>query len=159
MSVTTLERAVTRCSLVGAAVIVTSGSLADVFGRKRAFQLGLMLLVASCILIAIAQSGGVVIAERVIQGAAGATILVSGPSLLSGANQERHSIEPCRGGGSGRPAAGWRARRHHRVAGAVLDRRRCGTGVHGVDRREHDRVPGPPTAHGRSTTPARCSSR
>ena len=43
MSVTTLERAVTRCSLVGAAVIVTSGSLGDVFGRKRAFQLGLML--------------------------------------------------------------------------------------------------------------------
>jgi MFS family permease len=35
MSVDTLQWAVTGYSLVGAAVIVTSGSLGDVFGRKR----------------------------------------------------------------------------------------------------------------------------
>ena len=87
MSVTTLQWAVTGYSLVGAAVIVTSGSLGDVFGRKRVFQLGLLLFVASCILIALAQSGGVVIAGRVIQGAAGATILACGLSLLSVANK------------------------------------------------------------------------
>ena len=44
-SVTTLQWAVTGYSLVGAAVIVTSGSLGDVFGRRRVFQLGLLLFV------------------------------------------------------------------------------------------------------------------
>lgn len=83
MSVTTLQWAVTGYSLVGAAVIVTSGSLGDVFGRRRIFQLGLALFVGSCVLIALAGSGGMVIAGRVIQGAAGATILACGLSLLS----------------------------------------------------------------------------
>ena len=87
MSVDTLQWAVTGYSLVGAAVIVTSGALGDVFGRKRVFQLGLLLFVASCVLIALAQSGGMVIAGRVIQGAAGATILACGLSLLSVANE------------------------------------------------------------------------
>jgi EmrB/QacA subfamily drug resistance transporter len=87
MSVTTLQWAVTGYSLVGAAVIVTSGSLGDVFGRKRIFQLGLLLFVASCVLIALAESGGMVITGRVIQGAAGATILACGLSLLSVANE------------------------------------------------------------------------
>ncbi len=86
-SVNTLQWAVTGYSLVGAAVIVTSGSLGDVFGRKRVFQLGLLLFVASCVLIALAGSGGMVIAGRVIQGAAGATILACGLSLLSVANE------------------------------------------------------------------------
>ena len=86
MSVDTLQWAVTGYSLVGAAVIVTSGSLGDVFGRKRVFQLGLLLFVASCILIALASNGGMVIAGRMIQGAAGSTILACGLSLLSVAN-------------------------------------------------------------------------
>src|SRR6187402_2862783 len=86
MSVTTLQWAVTGYSLVGAATIVTSGSLGDVFGRKRVFQLGLLLFVASCVLIALSSSGGMVIAGRFIQGAAGSTILACGLSLLSVAN-------------------------------------------------------------------------
>src|SRR6187200_1113041 len=85
-SVETLQWAVTGYSLVGAAVIVTSGALGDVFGRRRIFQLGLLLFVASCVLIGLAQSGGMVIAGRAIQGAAGATILACGMSLLSVAN-------------------------------------------------------------------------
>jgi EmrB/QacA subfamily drug resistance transporter len=83
MSVDTLQWAVTGYSLVGAAVIVTSGALGDVFGRKRVFQLGLALFVASCILIALSTTGGMVIAGRLIQGASGATILACGLSLLS----------------------------------------------------------------------------
>ena len=82
-SLATLQWAVTGYSLVGAAVIITSGSLGDVFGRKRIFQLGLLLFVASCVMIALAGSGGMVIAGRVIQGASGATILACGLSLLS----------------------------------------------------------------------------
>ncbi len=83
MSVTTLQWAVTGYSLVGAATIVTSGSLGDVFGRKRIFQLGLALFIASCVWIALSSSGGMVIAGRCIQGASGATILACGLSLLS----------------------------------------------------------------------------
>src|SRR3954469_6752108 len=63
-SVETLQWAVTGYSLVGAAVIVTSGSLGDVFGRRRIFQLGLLLFVGSCVMIALAGSGGMVIAGR-----------------------------------------------------------------------------------------------
>src|SRR6478672_3836476 len=92
MDVTTLQWAVTGYSLVGAAVIVTSGSLGDVFGRKRVFQLGLMLFVVSCIFIALSSSGGAVIAGRVIQGAAGATILACGLSLLSVANDGQEQL-------------------------------------------------------------------
>jgi EmrB/QacA subfamily drug resistance transporter len=85
-SVDTLQWAVTGYSLMGAAVIVTAGSLGDVFGRRRVFQLGLLLFVASCVFIALAQTGGMVILGRVIQGAAGSTILACGLSLLSVAN-------------------------------------------------------------------------
>lgn len=88
-SVDTLQWAVTGCSLMGAAVIVTSGSLGDVFGRKRVFQFGLLLFVASCVFIALAQTGEMVIAGRVIQGAAGSTILACGLSLPRGPSSRR----------------------------------------------------------------------
>src|SRR3954452_9271317 len=78
-----LQWAVTGYSLVGAAVIVTSGALGDVFGRRRMFLGGLLLFVASCVLIALSSGGGGIIAGRMIQGAAGATILACGMSLLS----------------------------------------------------------------------------
>jgi EmrB/QacA subfamily drug resistance transporter len=78
-----LQWAVTGYSLVGAAVIVTSGALGDVMGRRKVFLGGLILFVASCVLIALVQSGGGVVAGRMIQGASGATILACGMSLLS----------------------------------------------------------------------------
>ena len=48
-----LQWAVTGYSLVGAAVIVTSGALGDVFGRRKVFLGGLALFIASCVLIAL----------------------------------------------------------------------------------------------------------
>ena len=91
-SVDTLQWAVTGYSLMGAAVIVTSGALGDVFGRKKIFQLGLLLFVASCVLIALSNTGGMVIAGRIIQGAAGSTILACGLSLLSVANTGQEQL-------------------------------------------------------------------
>ncbi|GGI47482.1 MFS transporter [Agromyces flavus] len=82
----TLQWAVTGYSLVGAAVIVTSGALGDVFGRRKIFLGGLFLFIASCVLIALSQEGIGVIAGRCIQGASGATILACGMSLLSASN-------------------------------------------------------------------------
>ncbi|MGN6693717.1 MAG: MFS transporter, partial [Aquihabitans sp.] len=81
--VSTLQWAVTGYSLVGAACIVTSGALGDVFGRRKVFLGGLVLFIGSCVLIALSSSGGAVIAGRAIQGAAGSTILASGLSLLT----------------------------------------------------------------------------
>ena len=93
MSIDTLQWAVTGYSLVGAAVIVTSGALGDVFGRRLLFLIGIALFVGSCVFIALSTSGEAVIIGRCIQGASGATILASGLSLISvassGAEQTR----------------------------------------------------------------------
>jgi EmrB/QacA subfamily drug resistance transporter len=78
-----LQWAVTGYSLVGAAVIVTSGALGDVLGRRKVFLGGLALFVASCVLIALSTTATGVVGGRMIQGAAGATILACGMSLLS----------------------------------------------------------------------------
>jgi EmrB/QacA subfamily drug resistance transporter len=78
-----LQWAVTGYSLVGAAVIVTAGALGDVLGRRKVFLGGLALFVASCVLIALSTSAAGVVGGRVIQGAAGSTILACGMSLLS----------------------------------------------------------------------------
>ena len=88
-----LQWAVTGYMLVGAAVIVTSGALGDVLGRRRIFLGGLLLFVGSCVLIALSTGGNGIIVGRLIQGAAGSTILACGMSLLSvaaaGAGQMR----------------------------------------------------------------------
>src|SRR3954452_7512924 len=78
-----LQWAVTGYSLVGAAVIVTSGALGDVLGRRKVFLAGLALFIGSCALIALSTSAAGVVGGRLIQGAAGATILACGMSLLS----------------------------------------------------------------------------
>ena len=147
MSVDTLQWAVTGYSLVGAAVIITSGSLGDVFGRKRIFQLGLLLFVASCVLIALSTTGGMVIAGRMIQGAAGATILACGLSLLSVANSGQAQLRAvslwgaaAAVGAAAGPLLGWRTRGGDRLAGTLLGGRRGGRGVHRDHRRHGDRV-------------------
>jgi EmrB/QacA subfamily drug resistance transporter len=83
VGITTLQWAVTGYSLVGAAVIVTGGVLGDIAGRRKVFVGALLLFIASCVLIALVNSGGGVIAGRAIQGAAGSTLLACGLSLLS----------------------------------------------------------------------------
>jgi MFS family permease len=81
--VSELQWAVTGYSLVGAAVIVTSGALGDVLGRRKVFLAGLALFIASCVLIALSTAAAGVVGGRMIQGASGATILACGMSLLS----------------------------------------------------------------------------
>jgi EmrB/QacA subfamily drug resistance transporter len=78
-----LQWAVTGYSLVGAAVIVTSGALGDVLGRRKVFLAGLALFIACCVLIALSTGAAGVIGGRFVQGASGATILACGMSLLS----------------------------------------------------------------------------
>jgi MFS family permease len=68
---------------VGAAVIVPGGVLGDIAGRRKVFLGALLLFIASCVLIALVNTGAGVIAGRAIQGAAGSTLLACGLSLLS----------------------------------------------------------------------------
>ena len=104
-----LQWAVTGYSLVGAAVIVTSGALGDVFGRRKVFLAGLALFIASCVLIALSTSAAGVVGGRMIQGASGATILACGMSLLSvsasgsGQTEGDHAVGRAVGGRAGRP--------------------------------------------------------
>src|SRR4051794_27897102 len=88
-----LQWAVTGYSLVGAAVIVTSGALGDVLGRRKVFLAGLGLFIASCVLIALSTGAAGVVGGRMIQGAAGATILACGMSLLSVASSGRGQMK------------------------------------------------------------------
>lgn len=88
-----LQWAVTGYSLVGAAVIVTSGALGDVFGRRKVFIGGLLLFIGSCVLIALSETGTGVIVGRAIQGASGATILASGMSILSVASSGKEQLK------------------------------------------------------------------
>ena len=63
--------------LLSAAVfIVPFGRLADIFGRKRLFSLGLIIFTASCLAIALSPSGAWLIGSRVVQGI--------GSAILSG---------------------------------------------------------------------------
>src|SRR4051812_8599956 len=88
-----LQWAVTGYSLVGAAVIVTSGALGDVLGRRKVFLAGLALFIASCVLIALSTGAAGVVGGRMIQGAAGATILACGMSLLSVASSGKGQLK------------------------------------------------------------------
>src|SRR4051794_34536221 len=71
--VSELQWAVTGYSLVGAAVIVTSGALGDVLGRRKVFLAGLALFIGSCVLIALSTRAGGAAGGRVAPGAARAT--------------------------------------------------------------------------------------
>src|SRR4051812_10748574 len=88
-----LQWAVTGYSLVGAAVIVTSGALGDVLGRRKVFLAGLALFIASCVLIALSSGAAGVVGGRMVQGAAGATILACGMSLLSVASSGKGQLK------------------------------------------------------------------
>src|SRR4051812_33746419 len=101
-----LQWAVTGYSLVGAAVIVTSGALGDVLGRRKVCLAGLALFIGSCALIALSTSAAGVVGGRMIQGAAGAAILPRGirPLLVAppGARPKKAVTRP----GAGAPRGG-----------------------------------------------------
>ncbi|MGQ4384008.1 MFS transporter [Streptomyces sp. SAS_270] len=69
-----LEWTVDAYTLVLAGLLVSSGALADRFGRRRVFQSGLVVFGAASLLCAVAPSVGVLIAARAVQGV-GASML------------------------------------------------------------------------------------
>ncbi|MFG3505788.1 MFS transporter [Streptomyces sp. NPDC047821] len=69
-----LEWTVDAYTLVLAGLLITSGALADRFGRRRVFRTGLVVFGAASLLCALAPSVGVLVAARALQGV-GASML------------------------------------------------------------------------------------
>jgi MFS family permease len=69
-----LEWVVDPYTLVLASLLISSGALADRFGRRRVFQCGLAVFGAGSLLCAVAPSAAALVAARVAQGA-GASML------------------------------------------------------------------------------------
>jgi EmrB/QacA subfamily drug resistance transporter len=63
-----LEWIVDAYTLVLAALLISSGALADRFGRRRVFRYGLAVFGAASLLCALAPSAGVLVAARALQG-------------------------------------------------------------------------------------------
>jgi EmrB/QacA subfamily drug resistance transporter len=70
-------------SLSLASLMLASGSVADLYGRRRIFAAGLLVFTLASLLCGAAQSSGMLIAFRAIQGIGGATIFATSLALLA----------------------------------------------------------------------------
>ncbi|HWI73789.1 MAG TPA: MFS transporter [Baekduia sp.] len=70
-------------SLSLAAVLLPSGSLADLLGRRRVFAGGLAIFTASSLLCGVAQSGTMLVVFRAVQGIGGAAVFATSLALLA----------------------------------------------------------------------------
>ena len=75
-----LEWVVTAYALTFAALLITGGKLADLYGRRRIFVLGLVVFTLSSLACGLAPSAGFLIGARAVQGA-GAALM--NPATLS----------------------------------------------------------------------------
>ena len=70
-------------TLVFAALLLVFGTLADRFGRRRVLLIGVVIFAAASVLAALAQSGELLIASRLVQGVGGAMILPASLSIIN----------------------------------------------------------------------------
>jgi EmrB/QacA subfamily drug resistance transporter len=80
MSLSSLEWIVTAYALTFAALMITGGKLADLYGRRRMFVLGLAIFSLSSLACGLAPSAGFLIGARAVQGV-GAALM--NPATLS----------------------------------------------------------------------------
>ena len=78
-----LQWVVDAYTLVLASLLMLAGSLADRFGRRRVFQLGLTLFGIGSLLCSIAPSTGVLIAARIVQAAGGSMLNPVAMSIIT----------------------------------------------------------------------------
>ncbi|WP_433380737.1 DHA2 family efflux MFS transporter permease subunit [Actinoplanes sp. CA-142083] len=79
-----LQWALTGYLLTVAALLLLSGALADHFGRRRILIIGLLAMLGSSVLCAVAPTIGVLVAARVLQGAGAAMVVPTSLALLNG---------------------------------------------------------------------------
>ena len=82
-SFTDLQWVLSGYSLVLAVFQLTAGSLADLFGRRRLFVIGLILFNIASALCALASSSGLLIAARALQGLGAAIMFPASLALLA----------------------------------------------------------------------------
>ncbi len=80
-----LQWVVTAYSLGMAVAIMSAGTLADMFGRRRMYLVGIALFTASSVICGLAGSLPVLNAARAVQGVAAATVNVTSLALVSAA--------------------------------------------------------------------------
>ena len=80
VSISQLEWVVIAYALTFAALLITGGKLADLYGRRRIFVLGLVVFTLSSLACGLAPSAGFLIAARAVQGV-GAALM--NPATLS----------------------------------------------------------------------------
>jgi EmrB/QacA subfamily drug resistance transporter len=78
-----LEWTVNAYALTFAVLMLTGGKLADFFGRRRVFLLGLVLFTLSSLACGLATSGGTLIGARTLQGVGAALMLPATLSIIS----------------------------------------------------------------------------
>ncbi|MGX1850334.1 MFS transporter [Streptomyces sp. NPDC055299] len=78
-----LQWAVTAFALPSGGFLLLSGRIADLFGRRRLFLIGLALFTAASVLAALAWSPAAFLAGRALQGLGAAVIVPTGMSLLT----------------------------------------------------------------------------
>ncbi|MDI6410251.1 MFS transporter [Streptomyces albus] len=76
-------------ALTLAALLLTAGFLADKYGRRRLFALGLVLFTGGSLLCGLAQDAPALIACRAVQGIGGATLSATSLALLAGSFRGR----------------------------------------------------------------------
>jgi EmrB/QacA subfamily drug resistance transporter len=107
-----VEWIVAAYSLAYGSMLITGGRLGDIVGRKRMFLLGVMLFTASSALAGVAQTQGVLISARVLEGIGAAVMTTQVLSIIQAefAPDERAAVFGMYGGISGLAA----------VAGPIL---------------------------------------
>jgi MFS transporter, DHA2 family, methylenomycin A resistance protein len=82
-SMSELQWIVDAFVLALASLLLTGGTLGDMFGRRRAFMTGVALFTVGSVICALAPSTGVLIAARLLQGVGGAVMMPSTLSILT----------------------------------------------------------------------------
>ena len=83
MSMSSLEWIVNGYTLSFAMLILTGGKLADFFGRRLFYLVGLVIFSLASLACGLASGGGVLIAARVIQGAGAALLMPATLSIIT----------------------------------------------------------------------------
>ncbi|HZU80532.1 MAG TPA: MFS transporter [Acidimicrobiales bacterium] len=77
-----LQWVISAYALTLSALLLTQGSLADRFGRKRVFMAGLAVFSVASLACGLATSAGLLIAARAVQGVGGAGMFATGLALI-----------------------------------------------------------------------------
>ncbi|WP_433178260.1 MFS transporter [Actinoallomurus sp. CA-150999] len=89
ISLSTLEWVATSYIVIFASVMLAGGRMADVYGRKKIFLIGLTIFTTASGLAGLAQTAETLIAARVVQGAGGALVIPAGLALVTVGRTER----------------------------------------------------------------------